>query len=139
MFFGVMSSHAKDPSDNTLVILRQPPTRALTAYKTYVEKYARKTVVGDVEQRDRDEQWAIFSRYAKAMWDVYDCLEEGDLIFKFPGLLSHGSIRWNDEKKRYSISIGFHPFSPGDGLGDAAVFFDINGKVLAKNKAKYPW
>jgi hypothetical protein len=131
--------HAKDPSDETLAILRQSPRKALDAYKVYDEKYAFKTAAGEAEQRDSKEQWAIFSRYAKALWEVYDCIEEGDSIFRFPGLLSHGSIRWNDGTKRYWLSVGLHPFSPADGLGAASIAFDLSGKVLIKSKAKYPW
>lgn len=138
LIFAVFS-HGKDPSDTTLDILRQSPAKFYAAYNTYAEKYAGETAISEVEQRARDEHWKILSRYAKAMWEVYDCFEAGDSIFKFPGLLSHGNIRWDDDKKQYTISLGLRPFSPGDELGSAAIIFDINGKVLTKSKAKYAW
>ncbi|MFO1484860.1 MAG: hypothetical protein U1F71_15970 [Verrucomicrobiaceae bacterium] len=135
----VSACHAKDPSTEVLAILRQSPRIALDAYKVYAEKYGDKTAVGAAAQSDSKELWATFSRYAKALWEVYDCIEVGDSVFKYPGLLSHGTIRWDDEKKEYWLSFGFRPFGPRDGLGAASISFDLSGKVLGKSKAKYPW
>jgi len=131
--------NATDPSAETLAILRQPSREATEAYQAYVEKYAYKTPVGEAAMADSRAKWSIFSRYAKALWNVYDCIEPGDSMFKYPGLLSHGTIRWDEEKQQYRLGLGLHPFSPGDGLGAASIAFDLNGKALSKSKAKYPW
>lgn len=105
----------------------------------YAEKYANSTPVGEAAIADRKAKWDLFSRYAVALWNVYDCIETGDSVFKHPGLLSHGSIRWDEENQQYRLSLGLHPFSPSDGLGMASIAFDLTGKVIGKSRAKYPW
>lgn len=135
----VTSLPAKEPAPETLQILAASPKAAMDAYREYAGKYAHTTPIGEAAMADSRAKWAALAPYAKALWDVYGCIEVGDSIFKYPGLLSHGSLSWDAEKKLYSLGLGFRPFNPRDGLGHSAVSFDLTGKITGKSKAKYPW
>lgn len=130
---------AREPTDETLGVLIASPRTALKAYSDYVEKYAGKTPVGEAAIADSKAKWEIFATYAKALWDVEASIEVGDSIFKYPGLLAHGKLSWDTAKNCYWLSLGLHPFSPGDGLGAFAFAFDLSGKVISKGRSKYPW
>jgi hypothetical protein len=130
---------AGEPSPQSLELLLGSPKAAEEAYRVYAEKYANRTPTDEVEMSDSKARWKVFSLEAKALWEVFNSLEEGESIFKYPGLLAHGRLSWNDEKKIYLFGFGFHPFSAGDGLGAGSISFDLSGKVTDKRKAKYPW
>lgn len=133
------TAFAVEPTTDTLAVLRESSDAAKEAYRVYVEKYAHRTPTGETEISDSRAQWKIISREAKALWEAYDSLDVGDSIIKYPGLLAHGSIRWDDDKRCYRFGFGFHPFAPRDGLGTGSIAFDLTGKVTEKSKAKYPW
>ena len=136
----LISAFAGEPTAETFAILKESVHPANSAYRVYVEKYHRKEPpTEEAELADRKHLIEVFRREAKALWDAYDSISVGDSIFKYPGLLGHGAIRWDNEKQCYCFRFGFGPFSYGDALGEGDISFDLTGKVIEKSKVKYPW
>jgi hypothetical protein len=102
------------------------------------DKYATKTS-GAAEKEDRESKWNVLDSYAKQFWIIQKSLKVGEQINDYPGILAHGTIRWNSETKRYDLALGLWPFNPRDGLGQFTVTFDLKGVISGVHVHKYPW
>ena len=107
-------------------------------WQEFHDKYATKTS-GDAERVDRESKWNALDFYAKQFWIIQKSLKVGEQISDYPGILAHGTIRWNSETKRYDLTLGLRPFDAGDGLGQFTVSFDLKGVISEVRVHKYKW
>ena len=107
-------------------------------WQEYHDKYAIKTS-GEAERVDRESKWNALDSYAKQFWIIQKSLKVGEQINDYPGILAHGTIRWNSETKRYDLTLGLRAFNPRDGLGQFIVTYDLKGVISEVRVPKYAW
>lgn len=107
-------------------------------WQEYHDKYATKTS-GEPERADREQKWAALDAYAKHFWAIQKTLKVGESLHDYPGILAHGTTRWNSETRTYELILGLRPFDAGDGLGQFTVTFDLKGVISEIRIHKYPW
>lgn len=107
-------------------------------WQEYHDRYAKATS-GKPEQADREQKWSTLRAYAEHLWILRRALKAGDLISDYPGILAHGTTRWNSDSKTYELTLGLRPFDAGDGLGQFTVSFNLKGVVSEVRLHKYKW
>ena len=133
-----ITAFGADLPDKVRSVLRAAPATAHSTWTAYNDKYATKTS-GEAERKDRESKWAELKAYANALWEVEKVISVGQSISDYPGILSHGTIKWDDAAKSYALILGLRPFNAGDGLGQFSVGFDLAGRITSKERFKYAW
>jgi len=107
-------------------------------WQEYHDQYAKATS-GEAERADREKKWSMLQSYARQLWIVQRALKAGDFVSNYPGILAHGTTRWNPDSRTYELTLGLRPFDAGDGLGQFTVTFDLKGIVSEVRVHKYKW
>jgi len=126
-----------ESAKNTLNDGKLAVTTRMT-WQEFHDKYATKTS-GEAERADRESKWNTLNVYAKQFWIIQKSLKVGEQINDYPGILAHGTTRWNSKTQRYELTLGLRPFDAGDGLGQFTVTFDLKGVISGVLVHKYPW
>jgi hypothetical protein len=107
-------------------------------WQEFHDKYATKTS-GEAERADRETKWNALDVYSKQFWIIQKSLKVGEQINDYPGILAHGTLRWDSETKSYDLTLGLRPYNAGDGLGQFTVTFDLKGVISGVRVHKYKW
>jgi hypothetical protein len=88
---------------------------------------------------DGRQKWAVLESYAKDFWAIQTALKVGENLQEYPGILAHGTTRWDAESRKYELILGLRPFNPRDGLGQYTVTFNVRGTITDIRVHKYKW
>lgn len=125
---------AGDITESTKAVLKSSPFAVRRTWTQYDKDY---TKAGSAN--DSAATWAELQSYAKAFWEIEKVISPGQSISDYPGILSHGEIKWDEESNRYVITLGLRPFDARDGLGQFSFAFDLTGRILSKERFRYKW
>ena len=133
-----ITSFGADLSERAKAVLNESPSTVLATWAQYHDTYAAMTSCEN-ERKDRESKWGELQAYATVFWDIEKVISVGQSIADYPGILSHGTIKWDTASKTYTLILGLRPFDAGDGLGQFGVSFDLAGRITAKERFKYKW
>ena len=88
---------------------------------------------------DGRNKWNTLESYAKDFWAIQKALKVGENVQDYPGIIAHGTTRWDAKNSKYELALGIRPFNAGDGLGQFSVTFDLKGTITDIRVHKYPW